>query len=313
MKNAQARGHAAAFFTIVVWGTTFISTKVLLRDFQPVEILFIRFLMGLLALCLACPRRMKGVTKRQELIFAGAGLTGVCLYYLLENIALTYTLASNVGVILSVIPFFTAVLSHLFLKEERPGAGFYLGFVVAMAGISLISFSGSQLELNPLGDLLSLLAAVAWAFYVILTRKISAWGWDTILTTRRTFCWGILWMVPALFFFDCRLGLERFANPVYLGNLIFLGFGASAVCFVTWNLAVKLLGPVKTSVYTYLAPVITVTASVLILHEPITPLAALGAVLTLTGLLLSQGKSLFQRKAPEEAEKEQTPEEPAAE
>lgn len=300
MKNEQARGHAAALFTIVVWGTTFISTKVLLRDFQPVEILFIRFTMGLLALCVACPRRMRGVTRQQELIFAGAGLCGVCLYYLLENVALTYTLASNVGVILSVIPFFTAVLSHLFLKEERPGGGFYLGFVVAMAGISLISFSGSQLELNPVGDLLSLLAAVAWAFYVILTRKISAWGWDTIMTTRRTFCWGILWMVPALFFFDCRLGLERFANPVYLGNLLFLGFGASAVCFVTWNLAVKLLGPVKTSVYTYLAPVITVAASVLILHEPITPLAALGAVLTLAGLLLSQGKSLLKKESAEE-------------
>lgn len=160
MKNDQARGHAAAFFTIVVWGTTFISTKVLLRSFQPVEILFIRFTLGLLALFLVCPRRMKGVTRKQELLFAGAGLCGVCLYYLLENIALTYTLASNVGVILSVIPFFTAVLSHLLLKEERPGGGFYLGFVVAMAGICLISFSGSQLELNPAGDLLSLLAAV---------------------------------------------------------------------------------------------------------------------------------------------------------
>ncbi len=142
MRNDRARGHAAALFTILIWGTTFISTKVLLRGFQPVEILFIRFLLGLAALCLACPRRMKGVTRRQELVFAGAGLCGVCLYYLLENIALTYTLASNVGVILSVIPFFTAVLSHLFLKEERPGGGFYLGFVVAMAGISLISFSG---------------------------------------------------------------------------------------------------------------------------------------------------------------------------
>ena len=78
---------------------------------------------------------MKGVTRRQELVFAGAGLCGVCLYYLLENIALTYTLASNVGVILSVIPFFTAVLSHLFLKEERPGGGFYLGFECNDPGI----------------------------------------------------------------------------------------------------------------------------------------------------------------------------------
>ena len=306
MKTDCGKGHAAALFTIAVWGTTFISTKVLLQAFQPVEILFIRFTLGLAALCLVCPRRMKGVTKGQELVFAGAGLCGVCLYYLLENISLTYTLASNVGVILSVIPFFTAALSHLFLKEERPGAGFYLGFAVAMAGISLISFSGSQLKLNPVGDLLSLLVALIWACYVILTRKISAWGWPTVLTTRRTFFWGLLWMVPTLFFFDCRLGLERFADPVYLGNLIFLGFGASAVCFVTWNLAVKLLGPVKTSVYTYLAPVITVAASVLILHEPITPLAALGAALTLAGLLLSQGKGLLKKEEGKKGTGEET-------
>ena len=51
--------------------------------------------------------------------------------------------------------------------------------------------------------------------------------------------------------------------------------------------------------YAYLAPVITVAASVVILHEPITPLAALGAVLTLAGLLLSQGKSLLKKEAAE--------------
>ena len=114
-------------------------------------------------------------------------------------------------------------------------------------------------------------------------------------------------MAPALLVFDCRLGPERFADPVYLGNLLFLGLGASAVCFVTWNLAVKLLGPVKTSVYTYLAPVITVAASVLILQEPITPLAALGAALTLAGLLLSQGKNLLKKEEAEETRQGEPP------
>ena len=106
MEKKKTMGHLTALFTVLIWGTTFISTKVLLDDFQPVEILFIRFALGLAALFIACPQRMRGVTRRQELLFAGAGLCGVCLYYLLENIALTYTLASNVGVILSVIPFF---------------------------------------------------------------------------------------------------------------------------------------------------------------------------------------------------------------
>ena len=85
-----------------------------------------------------------------------------------------------------------------------------------------------------------------------------------------------------------RLGLERFAQPVYLLNIIFLGLGASALCFVTWNLAVKILGAVKTSVYIYLVPVITVVTSVLILDEHITLMAGAGTLLTLAGLLLCQ-------------------------
>lgn len=116
--NRSGMGHGAALFTIVVWGTTFISTKVLLRSFQPVEILIIRFVIGYLLLFLAKPGLMKLTEKKQEWIFAAAGLCGICLYYLLENIALTYTLASNVGVIISAAPFFTAVLSRVFLKEE---------------------------------------------------------------------------------------------------------------------------------------------------------------------------------------------------
>lgn len=48
-------------------------------------------------------------------------------------------------------------------------------------------------------------------------------------------------MIPARFLFNCRIGAERFVNPVYLGNLIFLELGASALCFVTRNMAVKIL------------------------------------------------------------------------
>ena len=291
MENKTSRGHLAALLTILIWGTTFISTKVLLVDFQPVEILFFRFVLGLLALLIVCPRRMTGTTLRQEIVFGAAGLCGVCLYYLMENIALTYTMASNVGVIISAAPFFTAILSHLLLKkEEKLGAAFFVGFLIAMAGIALISFNGSALQLNPIGDLLALLAAFLWACYSILTRKISGYGYHTILTTRRIFFYGILFMVPALFMFDFRLELDRFANPVYLLNILFLGLGASALCFVTWNFAVRLLGAVKTSVYIYLVPVITVAASVVILREPFTWMTGAGTVLTLAGLLLSEGK-----------------------
>ncbi len=289
METEKSKGHLSALFTVAVWGTTFISTKVLLTAFEPVEILFFRFAMGFLALLAVCPRQMKGVSARRELTLAAAGLCGVCLYYLLENIALTYTMASNVGVIISSAPFFTALLAKLFHRSEsRLGAGFFAGFVLAIAGIALMSFNGSRLELSPKGDLLTVLAAFAWACYSILTREISRFGYSVLLTTRRIFFYGLVFMLPALFAFGFTPDMSRFAQAKYLLNILYLGLGASALCFVTWNFAVKLLGAVKTSVYIYLTPVITTVSSVLILGEPLTWLSALGTALTVAGLFLSE-------------------------
>lgn len=291
MGNKQTAGHLAALLTILIWGTTFISTKILLVTFQPVEILFFRFLLGFAALLVICPRRLKTTDWKQEVTFVAAGLCGICLYYLLENIALTYTLTSNVGVIISVAPFFTAILAHLFMKSEEKLRGrFFVGFAVAMAGIVLISLNGSRLELNPAGDLLAVAAALVWACYSILSRKISGFGYPVVLTTRRTFFYGILFMISALFFFDFRLDISRFANRTNLLNILYLGLGASALCFVTWNFAVKELGAVKTSVYIYMVPVITVVTSMLVLHEQLTLMAGIGTILTLAGLFLSEWK-----------------------
>lgn len=296
MKNSTAAGHLAALITILIWGTTFISTKVLLKDFHPVEILFFRFLIGFLALWIVHPRPLRGTTGKQEHTFAAAGLCGICIYYLLENIALTYTAASNVGVILSTAPFFTAILSLLCSgRAEKLSPNFLVGFGVAMAGIFLISFHGSRLSLNPKGDLLAFLAALVWACYSLLTRAIGSYGFSTILTTRRIFFYGLLCITPCLFFWDCSWDLQRFFQPYSLGNLLYLGLCASALCFVTWNFAVQTLGAVKTSIYIYLVPVITVSASFLILQEPITWLSGTGTALTFVGLFLSDG-SLFQKQ-----------------
>lgn len=291
------KGHIYAFITILIWGTTFISTKIMLVDFKPIEILFYRFGIGWLALFIAFPHRLKGTTKKQELLFAGAGLCGVTLYFLFENIALTHTTASNVGVIVSIGPFFIAILAHLLLGDEKPKTNFYIGFLAAMIGIFLISFNGaSALKISPVGDLLAILATLVWSIYSILTRKISQFGYSTIQATRKIFSYGLLFMIPALFIFNFEFGIERFMQPVNIFNILFLGLGASALCFVTWNLAVKLLGVVKTSVYIYAVPVITVVTSVIILGEKLTWMSALGTFLTLMGLFISERKMNFVTK-----------------
>lgn len=287
-QNVRA-GHLAALFTISVWSTTFLATKVLLRSFSPVEILVIRFVMGYLALLAFDRRRLPRLTLRQELQFAGAGLCGLTLYYLLENVALTFTMASNVGVILSVAPFFTAIVFHVFAREdERFRWNFLFGFLTALAGICLISFNGSRLQLNPLGDLLAVSAALAWAFYSLFLREVGRYNLPNVVVTRHIFFYGLLFLLPTLPFFDVRLDPTRFAQPENWANLLFLGFGASALCFVIWNFAVRQLGAVKSSVYIYLSPAITVIASAILLYEQITPLSAAGTVLTLAGLLISE-------------------------
>ena len=94
---------------------------------------------------------------------------------------------------------------------------------------------------------------------------------------------------------DPVIDFPRFADRTNLLNLLFLGLGASALCFVTWNSAVRLLGAVRTSVYIFLTPVITIVASVLILHEPFAWMTGIGTVLTLAGLVLSEGR-VFRHK-----------------
>ncbi len=282
-------GHVAALGTIIIWGTTFVATKILLRDFNPVEILFMRFLLGYLVLLLMHPRIIKPVSIKQELVFAAAGLTGVTLYYLFENIALTYTYASNVGVLVAISPLFTAILAHFLIKGERLRLNFVIGFAVAAVGIVLVGFNGNVvLRLNPLGDILAVLASLVWAVYSILMKTIMDYRYHAIDCTRRIFFYGTLFMLPALHYMDFSPSLTDILKPENLFNLIYLSVGATALCFWVWNWVVGVLGTVKTNTYIYAVPVVSIIASALVLKENITPLAYCGAALTLVGLYLSE-------------------------
>jgi len=285
---SEQKGHLMALFSVVVWGTTFISTKALLEDFRPPEILFVRISLAILALFIAKPRFLTLQRPRHHLLFAGAGLCGVTFYFLLENMALTYTYPANCSVILSTAPFFVVMASHWFVKSERLRRSFFIGFVVSMVGICLLSFSGQTLRINPLGDVLCILAAMCWAGYNVFMKKIEACGYPILMVTRRVFCMGLLLLLPFLPIVGFSPSWPDLLKPLNLFNFLFLGLGASALCFLTWNIAVKLIGAVKTSVYIYLCPVVTILASFLILRDPVLPMALLGAALTLAGLVISQ-------------------------
>lgn len=295
-QRPAVRGHVLALVTVLVWAVTFVSTKVLLVHLAPIEILFFRFMIGFAVLALLRPRILRVRGFKEERWFMLAGATGVTLYYLLENIALTFTTASIVGVVVAAAPLFTGIASAVVLKE-RLRAPFFAGFAVAMAGVCLVSFSGGAAGLTGEGGLgqtglvgvaLALAAAGTWAAYSIVTKKLSTFGYDSILVTRRTFAWGLAFMLPTLPVLGFSPDWASLAAPEMWGNLVFLGLGASALCFVTWNMAVKELGPVKTSLYIYLVPALTVLASAAVLGDPLTPPVIAGVALTIAGLFLSE-------------------------
>lgn len=114
----RIQGHLFGAFSVLVWGTTFVSTKVLLRAFTPLEIMVARFTLGFLALLIVGKGLMRPQKRWHEGLFALAGLSGVTLYFLMENIALTYISASLVGVIVAAAPLFTALIAAVVLHEK---------------------------------------------------------------------------------------------------------------------------------------------------------------------------------------------------
>ena len=290
MKNTDGlRGHLAALFTILVWGTTYISSKVLLRSFTLTEVAFLRYLVAYGALWLVWPHRLRLPNRRDELLFAGAGLCGITLYSLFEMAALARTMTANVSVIVSTAPFFTTILCYVLLGEEKPRALFYAGFALAIGGIVLISLgTDGGLAVSPVGDFLALAAAIVWSFYCVLMKRITALGCSTFAATRRVFFYALIFMLPEFPVLGFSPDWSALAAPHNWLNLLYLGLIASAVCYASWNFAIRRLGPTRTSVYIYLMPVVTLVASLLLLGEIPSRLSLLGILLTLTGLLLSQ-------------------------
>ena len=287
MQNREKlTGWLFAAFTITVWGSTFISSKKLLGLYSPAQIMLTRFFLAYCALWLLRPRKLK-LSRRQELGFLLLGLFGCSLYFYTENTALTYTLASNVSIIVAAAPILTAVLAHL-AGEERFRRNTLWGFLVAFTGVVLVVCNGTfVLKLNPKGDFLALGAAACWAVYSVLVRKLGR-ELDPILVTRRTLFWGILTALPMVLLEGKPYPTAPLLTPVIAGNFLFLGLVGSGLCYVLWNKAFRLLGVVATNNFIYLTPFVTIVTARLFLDEPISALALLGAVLITIGVVASQ-------------------------
>lgn len=288
MKNQNLLGHLLALITVFIWGVTFISTKILLKELTPVEILFYRFIIAYVVLFLIYPKIQKKINFREEMLFLSLGVTGVTFYFLFENIALQFSLASNVSLLISAAPILTAIVAHFTVGDEKLSHRLIEGFFVAMAGIFLVVFNGKLvLKLNPIGDILAILAALVWAFYSVLLKKIVP-DWHPVYVVRKTFFYGLLATVPWLFWFKADLKVSHHLGFPIVFNILFLGLIASALCYVMWNQSVKRIGVIKSGNYIYLVPLITMITSILVLREKVNGLMILGGLLIFCGVYIAE-------------------------
>ncbi len=286
-KKTQILGHTLACLTIIVWGSTFIASKIMLDYFTPAQIMIMRFGMAYVVLALLSRKFEKPKSLKDELGIAGLAVMGSTLYFLCENVALTYTLTSNVSIILAAAPIFTAVLAHIMTKDEKLKKSTWGGALIALAGVMLVVFNGTfVLKLNPLGDLLTVLAALCWAVYSV-NLKSYVNRYDNLVLTRKIMLYGFLTTLPVVIGQGGEFNLPALARPDVLVSLLFLGLLGSAAGYVTWNVAVKSIGIIKTNNYIYLNPFVTMVAAWLILGEKVSYMGFAGAVLIIGGVFLA--------------------------
>lgn len=279
--------NLAGIVTIVMWGLSFISSKVLLDNgMGPVEIYLYRFVLAYLMVLLVSHGRFRSHSWRDEGLFALCGLTAGSIYFIAENTALEYTLVQNVSLLTSLSPLITAFLIGFVYTNERPGRGMIMGSLIAFAGVVCVIFNASvaSLEVRPIGDILSLGAAFSWSVYSLILRRLSS-NYDTWFVTRKTFFYGIVTALPFLAFAPpLNDPMTLFRNTQVVLNLLFLGVGASMIAYLLWSVTVKNLGAVKANNFMYFQMIVTLIASYFLLGEAITPIGVTGCALIIGGL-----------------------------
>jgi len=281
--------HLLALLTVSVWGTTFISTKVLIESgLSPAEIMFLRFAIAYVCLLAFTYKQLFASSLKDEFLFFLSGMAGGSLYFMAENTALRYSLASNVSLLVCTAPLLTAILFFLTHKNEKLKSNLVYGSMLAFSGVALVIYSGGFiLKITPVGDFLALMAALSWACYSLISKGLIH-RYSSMFVSRKVFFYGILTILPFLLSQPYHPKISLLLRTDVLLNLLFLGLIASMLGYIAWSLATRRLGIVRVTTYIYFCPIVTLITANLLLHEHIPFPAVLGACLIIGGVYLAE-------------------------
>jgi len=290
MSNSKLFTYGEAFFAVIVWGASFIATKIALKEISPLTIVWLRFLMGVVILGLAVVLRKQFSLpdKKEWSYFALLGFLGITFHQGLQSNGLRTSEAGTTAWIVSTTPIFMALLGWLILKEGLGWAKTF-GILIAFIGVLVVISKGnigsvSIGRLGAPGDILILVSAVNWAVFSALSRR-GLKSYPASLMMFYVMSFG--WLFTSLLFIPTT-GFAEVGDLTFNGwmAVAFLGIFCSGLAYIAWYDALKALTTAQTGVFLYLEPLVTVVVAFFVLGEAITPALLVGGAVILFGVWL---------------------------
>src|SRR5258708_10601786 len=273
-----------AIFTVVVWGATFIATKIALQEVSPATIVWLRFGMGVIILGIAVlSRRQFALPERNDWpYFALLGFIGVTFHQWLQANGLKTAQATTTAWIVAITPIFIAVRGWLVLKEKF-GWVRILGITLAAFGVLLIVSGGNLSALfsgrvGSIGDLLILISAVNWSIYTVLSRRELAKH-----PAARMMFYVMLfgWLFTTIWIFGFGPQLREVGSLDSKGweAILFLGIFGSGLAYIAYYDALQAIPASRLGVFLNIEPLVTTLLAASLLGEPITAIVLIGGAI----------------------------------
>jgi drug/metabolite transporter (DMT)-like permease len=282
--------YLEALFAVVVWGVSFIATKIAVGQISPTTVVWLRFAMGIPLIFFAVLiRKQFAFPKGGEWwYFALLGFLGISFHQWLQSNGLKTAQATTTAWIVATSPAFIAILGWMVLKEKLNLVQ-SSGIVLAMVGVLAVVSKGDLSALavgkfGSYGDFLILISAVNWAVFSILSRR----GLKKHPSTRMTF-WvmSIGWVITSAAFFANR-NYTEFPQLDFHGwtAMIYLGVFTTGLAYIAWFDALSQLSAAQTGAFLFIEPLTSMVAASTILNEQITFVSVLGGAVILVGIWL---------------------------
>ena len=294
MKNKVLLGNVLAFLTIIMWDFTYIVGKRLFEILDPVQVIFLRFLLATILFAIISVKEYHKKSIKQEMLFVLIGFI-LSFYFIFENTGLKITYASNVGFIVALLPIISAIIAHFFTHDEKITKNLMVGFGISLIGVVIIIFS-EGIKPRITGDLLILIAMISWAIYSLILKKADFSKYSMFYISKKSFIYTSIFLgIFMLLVGKQNIPFQKITLNAYIG-LFYLVVFATCLGFIFWERAISYIGIVKTSNILYLSPINTMIMASVFLGEHITFRKIVGGIITILGIYIAKKYAVNRNK-----------------